>query len=165
MLWLSGLAVAIHVFTVFWLVAGVIGRDVVHRQARGATDLAKLRAHLELGSRFELGMVRPATGAVLVAGVIAAWARGWPILGFLQGASVNWVLTSIAIYLTIIPVIALVFVPRGKEFRAALEEATAQNQITPRLTTALNDPAVAGARRYELVMIAVITYLMVTRPF
>ena len=67
--------------------------------------------------------MRSATFAVRVAGLIAAWARGWPILGFLQGADVNWVLDS------------------------------------------LKDPAVAAARKYELVMVAALTFLMVTRPF
>lgn len=162
---LAALAVVVHVFMVFWLVAGILGRDVVYRQAARATDLARLRHYVELGSVFELRMVRPATSAVLIAGLIAAWARGWPILGFLQGGTVNWVLAAILIYLSIVPVIVFVFVPRGKVFRAALDEAIELNQVTPKLTAALHDPAVEAARRYELGMIAVITFLMVARPF
>ena len=99
---LSALAVVIHVLMVFWLVAGILGRDTVYRQAARTTDLAKLRHYVELGGIFELRMVRPATSAVFIAGLIAAWARGWPILGFLQGGTVNWVLTAIVIYLSIV---------------------------------------------------------------
>lgn len=162
---LSALAVVVHVLMVFWLVAGVLGRDTVYRQAARTTDLAKLRHYVELGSIFELRMVRPATSAVFIAGLIAAWARGWPILGFLQGGAVNWVLTAIVIYLSIIPVILFVFIPRGKVFRAAFDEAVALGQVTPRLTAALKDPAVESARTYELVMIVTITVLMIARPF
>jgi hypothetical protein len=162
---LPGLAVVIHVLMVFWLVAGVLGRDLIYRQAARATDLARLRHYVELGGIFELRMVRPATSAVLIAGLIAAWARGWPILGFLQGGAVNWVLTAILIYLTIIPVIVFVFVPRGKVFRAALDEAIELGRVTPRLTAALKDPAVEAARGYELLMIVAILVLMITKPF
>jgi len=102
---------------------------------------------------------------VFIAGLIAAWARGWPILGFLQGGTVNWVLTAIVIYLSIVPVILFVFIPRGKVFRAAFDEAVALGQVTPRLTAALKDPAVESARTYELVMIVTITVLMIAKPF
>ena len=162
---LAGIAVVVHVLLVFWLVAGIVGRDVCAQQARAATELAALRQIVAVGSRFEMAMVRPATGAVLIAGLIAAWARGWPILGFLQGSAINWVLASLLIYLTIIPVIVFVFLPRGKIYHQALENAIAAGTITPELRKALHDPWVAAARRYELVMIATLTFFMVTRPF
>jgi hypothetical protein len=161
----SGMVVVLHVLTVFWLVGGIVGRDVTYRYAARSTDLGKLRAFIELGGQFELRMVRPATLVVLLAGLAAAWVRGWPILGFLQGAQQNWVLVSLLVYLSIVPVIIWVFVPRGKVFRVALEDAIAQGTVTPRLTAALRDPAVEAARTYELVMIATLTLLMVTRPF
>ena len=100
-----------------------------------------------------------------MAGLIAAWVRGWPILGFLQGGGSNWVLVSLVIYLSIIPVIVFVFIPRGKIFRAAFDEAKALGQVTPRLKAALGDPVVAAAHSYELLIVAVITALMVTRSF
>ena len=162
---LGHLAVAIHVLFVFWLVAGIVGRDTCYRQAERATDLSALRTMVELGSRFELTMVRPATFAVLVAGLIAAWARGWPILGFLQGGASNWVLAALLIYLSIVPVIVFVFIPRGKIYRQLLTAATAEGAITPALRAALADPAVHAARSYEIVMVAVLTWLMVSRPF
>jgi hypothetical protein len=162
---LSALAVWIHVLLVFWLVAGIVGRDRCYRMAARTDDLQRLIWLVELGGMFERGMVRPATSAVLFAGLIAAWARGWPILGFLQGGSSNWVLVSLLIYLSIIPVIAFVFVPRGRVFRAALDEARGLGQETPRLKAALGDRVVAAARVYELVMVAVLAGLMVTRSF
>jgi len=162
---LSVLAVWIHVLFVFWLVAGIVARGRCYALAVRTDDLPRLTALVELGGHFERNMVRPATFAVLVAGLIAAWARGWPIFGFLQGGSFNWVLVSLVIYLSIIPVIVFVFIPRGKVFRAALEEARNLGTVTPRLRSALRDPAVAAARAYELVMIALLTAFMLMRSF
>jgi uncharacterized membrane protein len=162
---LANLIVYVHVLTVFWLIAGIVGRDVAHRHAARTSELGRLRALIDLGGLMERGMVRPATLAVLLAGLAAAWVRGWPILGFLQGGNVNWVLASLLLYLSIIPMIVLVFVPRGKVFRAALDEASALGQVTPRLTAALKDPAVEAARAYELVVVATLTWLMVSKPF
>jgi hypothetical protein len=62
-------------------------------------------------------------------------------------------------------VIVFVFIARGKIFRVAFDAAVAKGEITPELQRALRDPAVAAARGYEMLMIAVLTYLMVTRPF
>lgn len=162
---MSAIAVAIHVLFVFWLVSGVAGRGVAYARARRAQDLGEVRSMVGIAHAFEMGSVRPATFAVLIAGLIAAWARGRPILGFLQGAQTNWVLVSLLIYLTLIPLIVFVFVPRGKVFRAALDGAVAEGRITPALTAALSDPAVAAARAYEQVMIVVLTFLMVVKPF
>lgn len=164
-MWLSGLVVWIHVLSVFWLVAGIVGRDRCLKLAGATDDLNRLVWLVEMGGGFERTMVRPATFVVPLAGLSAAWARGWPVLGFLQGSSVNWVLVSLLIYLTIIPLVLFVFIPRGRIFRAALEEAISLGRVTPRLKAGLDDRAVTAARAYELTMIVVITAIMVTRSF
>ena len=162
---LPTLIVTFHVLTVFWLVAGIIGRDVCGRQAARASDLASLRTLAGLGSLFERTMVRPATFIVLLTGLWAAWLRGWPILGSLQGGGTNWVLVALLVYLSVIPVIIFVFIPRGRVYQRALEDAHVKGEITPALRAALLDPAVAAARTYELVMVATLVWLMVARPF
>jgi hypothetical protein len=95
-------------------------------------------------------MVRPGGLAVLLSGLAAAAMRGWPILGFLQGGASNWVLAALLVYLTLIPVIVLVFVPGLAAYEKALEQAHAAGAITPALKAALADPVVARARVYEL---------------
>jgi hypothetical protein len=162
---LAALVIWIHVLMVFWLVGGILARDRCFTLARTADDLGRLTWLVDLGRHFERRMVRPATFAVLAAGLLAAWARGIPVLGMLQGSSTNWVLASLVIYLTIIPLIAFVFVPRGRVFRAAYDEAQALGQVTPRLRAALADRGVAAARAYELLMIGAITAIMLTRGF
>ena len=157
--------VTVHVWSVFWLVAGIVGRDVCHVNARRAPSLDALRAMAGVGSVFELRFVRPATFIVLVTGLVAAWQRGWPFLGFLDRTGPWWLPLSILIYLSIIPVILLVFIPRGRAYRVALEEATARNEITPALRAALHDRAVETARTYELVMVGALAWLMIAKPF
>jgi uncharacterized membrane protein len=159
------LIVVLHVWTVFWLVAGIIGRDTCYHHAGRATDLASLKTLATLGGVFDRTMVRPATFIVLLTGLIAAWRRGWPILGFLQGGTTNWVLTSLLLYLSSIPLIFLVFLPKGRVYRKALEDATAVGAVTPQLRSSINDPLVGAARAYEVIMIAFIALLMVTKPF
>ena len=162
---IAALSVVLHVLLVFLLVGGMLGRDLVYARAARSRDLAEIRALMGLGHVFEMRLVRPFTGYVLLAGLVAAWLRGWPILGFLQGGKSNWVLAAILIYLTLIPLIVFIFLPRGRVFRAAYDEALARGQVTPQLTAALRDPWVRAARGYEWVMIAVLAFLMVTKPF
>jgi hypothetical protein len=162
---LSSLLVVAHVLAVFWLVAGIIGRGTSFRLAARSDELAVLRTLADLGGRFERTMVRPATFVVLLTGLLAAWLRGWPILGFLQGGSVNWVLAALVIYLSIVPVIIFIFLPKGRVYHAALEEATALGQVTAQLQAALNDPLVRAARVYEMAMAAALAYLMIMKPF
>jgi predicted integral membrane protein DUF2269 len=161
----AALVVTIHVLSVFWLVAGILGRDVVYANARGAKSLETLRTLVGLGSVFEIRFVRPATFVVLVTGLLAAWLRGSPILGFLRGTGPYWLPLALLIYLSIIPMIALVFIPRGRVYRQALDEATAKRGITPALRAALHDRAVDAARTYEIVMVATLAWLMIAKPF
>ena len=162
---LTTLLVVVHVWAVLWLVAGIVGRDVCYWQAGRANDLAALLTVAQLAGTFERAMVRPATFVVLITGLIAAWARGWPILGFLQGGTANWVLTALLIYLSVIPLIVFVFLPKGRVYRKALKEAVARDEVTPELGAAINDPLVGAARAYEIVMDGALVFLMLTRNF
>ena len=162
---LPGLIVVVHVLAVFWLVAGIVGRGACYRQAARTSDLGALRTLVGLGGVFERAMVRPATFVVLLTGLLAAWLRGLPILGFLQGASLNWVLAALVIYLSIVPVIVFIFLPKGHVYRVALEEATEAGRVTPQLLAALDDPLVGAGRAYEIVMVVTLAYLMIMKPF
>jgi hypothetical protein len=162
---ISSLVVTLHVLSVFWLVGGTIGRSVALGMARRAPDLPTLQACHAIGSRLERIAVRPGSALVLLTGGAAAGVRGWPLLGALQGAAPQWVLVSLIVYLTIIPIIVFVFLPRARVFHGALEEAKSQSTITPALRAALADPVVGAARVYEMVMIVALAFLMVAKPF
>jgi uncharacterized membrane protein len=155
----------IHILAAFWMVGGLLGRTFALGAARRAPQVPTVQALVQLAGRFENLMVRPGSLLILGVGVLAAWAGGWPVLGFLQGGSSNWVLVSLVLYLTSIPVIIAVFIPRGRIFEAALQEAVTQGSVTPRLTTAFDDRAVAAGHIYEWIIVVVIIGLMVLKPF
>jgi uncharacterized membrane protein len=157
--------VLLHVLSVFALVTGILGRFVTLRQAGRTDDIHALKAKIEVSSVFELHMVRRGSLVVLVTGLAAAWARGWPILGILQHSPINWVLVALVTYLTIIPWIVFVLYPRSRRFEALMAEAERAGAVTPALRAALHDPVVAWARRYEIAMVLFLTYLMLAKPF
>lgn len=158
---MSAWVVALHVLVAFWFVTGIVGRDVTLAKARGTND-ARLVAELaELAGRFERMSVRPGSLAVLVLGLLAAWARHRP----LAGPGSGWLLASLILYLSNIPLIPLVFLPRGRVFERELVASQPGGIVTPALSASLRDGAVQAARTYELVTLVLIIALMVAKPF
>ena len=154
----------LHGVAAFWFVSGVIGRGIVLRAAAQARDVRAVDALVRVASRFE-AMVRIPSIVVLGFGLLSAWRGGWPILGFLRGGSVNWVLASLVLSLTLVPLIVWVFLPRGRIFEEALRSALAEGRVTPALTAAFRDPVVAAGHVWEVIVIALLIVLMVTKPF
>lgn len=162
---LAQLLKLVHIASAFWLIAGILGRNLVFATAGRSTDLKTVLALVPLGGVFDRRMVIPGSNAVLIAGLLTAWAQGWPILGSLQGGRSNWVFVSLLLMLSLIPVITLVFQPRGRVFEQALRQAEIEARVTPELSAAMQDPLVRAAHVYELVVLAVIVTLMVLKPF
>ena len=158
---LTSFLVFLHVVTAFGLVAGLLGRDILLGQARGSDDIDRVDDLVSAAGPFERYLVIPGSFAVLVFGIVAWWAEELPLWG--EGS--RWVTVSLILFLTFIPLVPLVFLPRGKVFEAALKGAIDAGRVTPELTAAFKDPAVAAARWYELVVVAVVILLMVTKPF
>jgi hypothetical protein len=153
--------VFLHVAIAFWFVGGLIGRGLTLARARSSPDIDSVSLLTELAGRFENLMVIPGSIAVLVAGLLAAWAEGIP----LWGPGSGWLALALILFLSTLPLVPLIFLPRGKIFGAALADARAQRMITPALTAAFHDPVVAFARNYEAVAMAIIVALMVVKPF
>src|SRR5687768_4348204 len=106
----------LHVLSAFWFISGLLGRQVCLAQAARTREFPAFLTLLTLSGRFEERMLIPGQMAVLVLGLLTAWLQGQPILGALQGASTNWLLASLGIFLTSIPLVVLVFLPRGRHF-------------------------------------------------
>ena len=158
---MSEWVVLLHVAVAFWFVAGLLGRNVTMARARSANDLSTLVELVDLSGRFERLMVIPGSFGVLVLGLLAAWAEGQP----LAGTDDWWLLTSVILFVGLGVLVPTVFLPRGKVFEGALEQARQRGEVTPELRTALRDPAVRNARAAEIVVVTVIVALMVTKPF
>jgi hypothetical protein len=151
----------IHVFVAFWFVAGLIGRGITLGRARSSEDIREVAALVDAAGRFEKLMVIPASFGVLVTGLITRWSQGGPFTG--HGSW--WLLTALLLFLTQIPLVPLVFLPRGKVFEAALADAKQRGRPTAELASAFRDRAVAAAHTYELIAVAVVIWLMVLKPF
>jgi Predicted integral membrane protein (DUF2269) len=158
---LSAWVLLAHVAAAFWFVAGLIGRDVTLAMVRRSDRIEVVTALSELAGRFDRWMVIPGSIAVLILGLLTTWARG---LSFTSAGN-RWLPLALVIFLSIIPLVPFVFVPKGKVFDAALAEAQAEGSVTPELTASLEDRAVLGARMYERVAVAVVIVLMVVKPF
>ena len=158
---LTSFFVFLHVIAAFGLVAGIVGRDILLGQARRSTAIERIRTLVAGAGPFERYLARPGSIAVLLLGVLVWWQEDIP----LWGEGTRWVTVSLVLFLSIVPLIPLVFIPRGKVFEAALSSASDEGTLTPQLSEALRDPAVAAARWYELVAIAIVLLLMVTKPF
>jgi uncharacterized membrane protein len=155
----------LHVVTAFWFISGLLGRTLTMWQASKATDIQMVKMLVRLAGYFEHLMVRPGSLAVLGFGLVTAWLQRWPILGSLQGVPSNWLLISTLLYLSVIPIIVFVFMPRGKIFGKALEDAATLGTVTGDLTAAFRDRVVGIAHGYELTVTAIVIILMVMKPF
>lgn len=155
----------LHAFTGIWFVAGVVGRGLTQVRAERTSDIGVVKAMVELIGRFDSLMVIPGSMAVLALGVVAAWIEGEPLFGFIQGARSNWLLVALILFLTIVALVPTVFIPRGKGFGAALDEAVAVGRVTDRLSAAFRDPVVRAAHVWELIALTLIVWLMIAKPF
>jgi ribose/xylose/arabinose/galactoside ABC-type transport system permease subunit len=154
----------VHALLGVWFVGALIGRWVTLGAAARATEIGALRGMLTVSSRFE-SLVRTVPIAVFALGIATAIAQGRPFLGPIQGAPVDWLFASLIVFLSPLPLVPLVFLPRGRVFEAALDEATAQGVVTDRLRTAFRDPVVFAAHAYELGAMVVVLTLMIAKPF
>jgi uncharacterized membrane protein len=154
-----------HALTGFWFVAGIVGRSVLQVRAERTRDVGVVKVLVELIGRFDNLMVIPGSSAVLVLGLVSAWLEGIPLFGFLQGAHSSWLFVSLVLYASIMALVPTVFLPRGRVFQAALDEATAAGKVDDRLAAAFRDPVVRAAHIWELLAIVIIIWLMIAKPF
>jgi hypothetical protein len=159
-----GKTTLVHALTGILFVAGLIGRWIVLGLAERATDLPAMKTLTAAAGPFErIVVVVPAF--VLLFGVVAAFIQGRSVLGPLTGGSVDWLFVSLVLFLSPLPLVPMVFLPKGKAFEAALAEAEEAGRVTPALTSAWRDPLVRAAHVYELGATTVVLILMLTKPF
>jgi hypothetical protein len=155
----------LHIFSAIWFIGGVLARQIVRLYARWTDDVQHFASMSQAAGRIENTMVIPGNFAVIIFGVIYGLMIGAPILGFLQGATRNWLLVSKILLIIGFFNVPLIFLPRGKSFDAALKDALARGEMTPELRLHINDPVVRMAHWFELVAMLVVVFLMVFRPF
>jgi len=102
---------------------------------------------------------------VLALGLLTAWRHGYSLLGSLQVGRDNWLPVSLLLYLSTFLLVSTIFLPEGRRFEAALDEAIVRNQVTPTLVAAFSNPRVRAAHVYEVAAVVVVLFLMLSRPF
>jgi hypothetical protein len=160
----GSLVVLVHALVAIGMVAGLVGRWVVLAAAERATDLGAVRTLTAVAAPFER-LVIFGSLATLVLGILAAIAQDRPFLGPLQGEPVDWLFVSVVLFLSLLPLVPLVFVPKGRVFDAALADAQREGRLTPALEAAFRDPVTRAARIVELAIVTLILALMIAKPF
>ncbi len=160
----TGLIVLTHALIAVLFIAGLVGRWMILGAAARATELPAMKTLTEAAGPFER-IVIVGSPLILLFGVIAAFLQGRSVLGPLAGGGVDWLFVSLLLYLSVLPLIPLVFIPRGKVFEAILAAATVEGRVTPELRVAWRDPVVRVAHLYELGSVTIVLILMLTKPF
>ena len=155
----------LHISAAMIFVGGLFARQAVRSLTARAPDVAAIVTLTQAAGIVERMLVIPGNLLAIVFGLLVAlWSRA-PILGSLQGPYRNWLVTSIVILVVLMPLVPLVFLPRGRLFEAALRDAAAAGRMTPELKECLADPVVRWAHRAEMLGVAAVVVLMVLKPF
>jgi uncharacterized membrane protein len=155
----------IHIIAVTITIGGMFARQLVRSIARKSSDLNTVASLTQATTRIDRTMVIPWSNVILIVGIILAVMLKWPIFGFLQGASQNWLLVSNILLIIMLALIPTVFIPHNKKVEAVLQAALSAGAITPELTETLNDKKNIRAHYAEEVIILLIAALMVLKPF
>ena len=155
----------LHIIAVTITTGGMFARQLVRGIAKKSDDVKAVATLTQVAHRIDRMMVIPWSNTILIFGVILAVMMKWPIFGFLQGASQNWLLVSNILLIVMLSLIPAVFIPHNKKVEAFLEAALAKGSITSELSAALNDRKNIIAHHAEEIITLVIAALMVLKPF
>ena len=155
----------IHITTALMFIIGVVGYYLTVTHAAKEKDVKVVKGLMTLGMKFEKYFILPGEAILFFAGLFTAWRENVPILGFLQGGNVNWLLVSLILFVSRFPLIMLIDVPHEKLLNKKLEDALNRGQVTQELREAFADKSARAVEIYGLAAIVVIIFLMVMKPF
>ncbi len=155
----------LHVIAVTITTGGMFARQLVRSMAKKSEDAKAVATLTQVAVRIDRAMVIPWSNAILPFGVLLALMMKWPIFGFLQGASQNWLLVSNILLVIMLSLIPMVFIPHNKNVEKVLQTALTKGQVTPELSVALNDRKNAIAHHAEEIIVLIIAALMILKPF
>jgi uncharacterized membrane protein len=155
----------IHILAVVVMVGGMFARQLVRGIAKKSADVKVIESLTQIAMRLDRAMVIPGGNFVLVFGVILALMLKWPIFGFLQGASQNWLLVSNILLILTIFLVAGIFIPYNKKLELIIQTALAEGRVTPELSAALNNQTNQLAHYAEEAIVLIVAALMVLKPF
>jgi len=155
----------LHIVAVTLTMGGMFARQLVRAQAQKSQDVNVVTSLTRVAVHMDRALVIPWSNIMVIMGIILAVMQKWPIFGFLQGASQNWLLASNLLLLIMIILIPSVFIPHNKKVESLLQRALTEGQITAELSAALNDQRNKTAHYAEELIVLVVAALMVLKPF
>ena len=155
----------LHIVAVIVMVGGILARQLVRAIAKKSDDPKVIASLTQVAGRMDRAMVIPGSNLVVVLGVILAILLKWPIFGFLQGASQNWLFVSNILLVISIVLVPTIFLPHNRKVESFLHTALAEGRVTPELSAALNDQTNNLAHNVEVIIVLVVAALMVLKPF
>lgn len=154
-----------HILAVTFTIGGMFARQLVRGVAKKSEDVKTVASLTQVALRMDRVMVIPWSNVMILMGIVLAVMQKWPIFGFLQGASQNWLLVSNILLVLLMVIIPAVFIPHNKKVEALLQAALAGGRVTPELHAALGDPKNQLAHHLEEAIILAVAALMVLKPF
>ena len=155
----------LHIVAVIVMVGGIFARQLVRTLAKKSEDPKVIASLTQVAGRMDRAMVIPGSNMVIVLGVILAILLKWPIFGFLQGASQNWLLVSNILLVISIILVPFIFLPHNRKVESLLHNALAEGRVTPELNAALHDRTNSVAHSVEELIVLAVAALMVLKPF
>ena len=159
---LYSLIKALHILAVTAVIAGVVGRALIRARLVRLDDIHLVREFVDLEGHFDQWLVIYGSLATLLTGVLLTWLGHWPLL---NAGVPTWTLVGAVLFLSTIPLVIWVYVPRGKVFSKAFAEALAQKRVTVELRAAFSDQVIRASYLYEYLMFPAVVALMVLKPF
>jgi hypothetical protein len=147
----------LHILAAMATMGGALGVLVLYARARGAADVAELRASLGALATFNRAVLQPAAGLVGVVGLLLA--LRYDQRGIFAFSRQGWLMIAIALWVAL-QVVA------GMGVAAAVragESAEADGLVTAKAR--LGSGATAALLWLALALIMAIVYLMVFQPF
>jgi len=155
----------VHVNLVIIFAIGIAEYITYFYQAAKETEPRVIHEMVEAGDKIHNYLLKIGGSLLFISGVVTAWRHGVPMLGFIQGGNVNWLLVSIVLFLTYLPIMFFVFVPRHKVFHKELDKAIEKGEVTEGLKKAFRSSGIKFGHIYESIYVFVIVFLMVVKPF
>jgi uncharacterized membrane protein len=155
----------LHIVAVIVMVGGIFARQIVRAVAKRTDDPRTIAFVTDVAHRLDRAMVIPGSNIVVLLGIVLALMLKWPIFGFLQGASQNWLLVSNILLIVTMILVPAVFLPHNKKVESMLPTAIAEGRVPPELRALLNDPTNRWAHFAEQIIVLIVAALMVLKPF
>ena len=146
---LYGLVKVLHILAVTAVISGVVGRALIRARVVRLDDIGIVREFVTLEGHFDEWLVVRGSMATLLTGLPLTWLGHWPLV---NAGVPTWTLVGAVLYLSTIPLVIWVYVPRGKVFGTVFAEALAQKRVTVELRAAFSDQVIRASWLYEYLM-------------